>query len=171
MMIRTALGLLAGLVLAIAGVVLFVWLLWRLWSQIDKGEEPPVIEIKAEPPAIEAEVEEEIAEAEAEPEEEEGEEAPEEVTPAEPVEPDDLKRIEGIGPKIAGVLQDAGIATYAQLADTDVSDLEQILERSDPRLLRLARPDSWPEQAALAKTGEWEALEALQKGLKGGKRA
>lgn len=170
-MIRTTLGLLAGLVLAFAGVVLFVWLLWRLWSQSDKGEGPPAIEIKAEPAAVEAEVEEEVAEAEAEPEGVEAEEAPEEVAPAEPVEPDDLKRIEGIGPKIAGVLQDAGIATFAQLADTDVSDLKQILEKSDPRLLRLAKPDSWPEQAALANAGEWEALGAFQKGLKGGKKA
>jgi predicted flap endonuclease-1-like 5' DNA nuclease len=170
MMIRTTLGLLAGLVLAIAGVVLFIWILWRLWSQSDKGEELPAIEIKAEPLAVEADVEEEIGEAEPEPEEEEVEEVLEEMAPSEPVEPDDLKRIEGIGPKIAGVLQDAGIATYAQLADTDVSDLEQILEKADPRLLRLAKPESWPEQAALAKTGEWEALEALQKGLKGGKR-
>lgn len=169
-MIRTTLGLLVGLVLTVAGVALFVWFLWRLWSQGEEGEEPPAIEIKVEPPAVEADVEEEIAEAEAEPEEEIAEEVPEEPAPAAPVEPDDLKRVEGIGPKIEGVLQDAGIATYAQLADTDVSDLEQILEKSDPRLLRLAKPDSWPEQAALAKSGEWEALEALQKGLKGGRK-
>ena len=169
-MIRTTLGLLVGLVLTVAGVALFVWLLWRLWSQGDKGAESPAIEIKVEPPAVEAEGAEEIAEAEPGPEEETAEKVPEEAAPAAPVEPDDLKRIEGIGPKIAAVLQDAGIATYAQLADADVGDLKQILEKSDPRLLRLATPDSWPEQAALARTGEWEALEALQKELKGGRR-
>jgi hypothetical protein len=36
--------------------------------------------------------------------------------------------------------------------------------------LRLAHPATWPEQAALAATGEWEALEALQAKLKGGRR-
>jgi hypothetical protein len=38
-------------------------------------------------------------------------------------------------------------------------------------LLRLADPVAWREQAALAATGEWEALEALQGTLKGGRRA
>jgi hypothetical protein len=30
--------------------------------------------------------------------------------------------------------------------------------------------DTWPEQAKLAASGEWEALEKLQDELKGGKR-
>ena len=45
---------------------------------------------------------------------------------------------------------------------------EEILEAEDPRLLRLAKPDHWPEQAALAASGDWEAFEALQAELKGG---
>ena len=81
---------------------------------------------------------------------------------AKKVSAQDLTKIEGIGPKLASVLQEAGIVTYAQLAKADEGQLEQILEASDPRLLRLARPASWPEQAALAAAGEWEALEALQ---------
>jgi predicted flap endonuclease-1-like 5' DNA nuclease len=83
---------------------------------------------------------------------------------------DDLKRIEGIGPKISSVLQAAGMATFAQLADTDVDRLEQILAESDPNLLRLANPSTWPEQAKLAAEGQWEALEKLQDELKGGRR-
>jgi predicted flap endonuclease-1-like 5' DNA nuclease len=83
---------------------------------------------------------------------------------------DDLKRVEGIGPKISSVLQAAGIATFAQLADTDVDRLEQILAESDPNLLRLANPSTWPEQAKLAAEGQWEALEKLQDELKGGRR-
>ena len=109
-------------------------------------------------------------------EEEEGEIAPptakattERVPAEKPV--DDLKRIEGIGPKISGVLQAAGIATFAQLADTDVDRIGQILADSDPNLLRLANPATWPEQARLAAEGQWEALEELQGELKGGRRA
>ncbi len=83
-------------------------------------------------------------------------EAPEE--PAAPPTPDKLTRIEGIGPKISSVLQEAGITTFAQLADTTPEQIEQILEEADPRLRRLAKPATWPEQAALAASGEWEAL-------------
>jgi predicted flap endonuclease-1-like 5' DNA nuclease len=80
---------------------------------------------------------------------------------------DDLKRIEGIGPKISNVLQDAGITTYAQLAATDVHRLRQILDESG---IRLANPDTWPEQARLAAAGDWDALKRLQGQLKGGRR-
>jgi predicted flap endonuclease-1-like 5' DNA nuclease len=106
--------------------------------------------------------------AEDAPEAAETEEAAEPATD-QPDEPDDLKRIEGIGPKIASVLQAAGIATYARLADTEVERLEEILEADSPRLRRLAHPGTWPEQAALAAAGEWEALAALQGTLKRGR--
>lgn len=85
------------------------------------------------------------------------------------VSPDDLKKIEGIGPKIEGILHDAGIQTFAQLAAADVAHLEQIV-REDAGI-RIAFPDTWPEQARLAHEGRWEALEALQDELKGGRRA
>jgi NADH-quinone oxidoreductase subunit I len=91
--------------------------------------------------------------------------------PAAPSGPDDLKRIEGIGPKIASVLQVAGIQTFAQLADTEVDRIKQILEETDPKLLNLADPTSWPKQARLAANGKWEALERLQDRLKGGREA
>lgn len=82
--------------------------------------------------------------------------------------PDKLERIEGIGPKISKLLQDAGIATYGQLAATEVSRLEQILHDAN---LRLADPTTWPDQARLAAAGDWKALDALQEDLKGGRRA
>jgi NADH-quinone oxidoreductase subunit I len=85
--------------------------------------------------------------------------------------PDDLKRIEGIGPRISGVLAAAGIATFAQLADVEVDRIKQILEEADPNLLRLADPTTWPRQARLAATGKWEALERYQEKLKGGREA
>jgi large subunit ribosomal protein L17 len=69
------------------------------------------------------------------------------------------------------VLQAAGITTFAQLADAEVSRLQQILEEADPKLLRLADPTTWPKQARLAASGSWEALEKLQDRLKGGKES
>jgi hypothetical protein len=80
---------------------------------------------------------------------------------------DDLKVIEGIGPKISSVLQDAGISTYNKLANTSVSHLTEILGDAD---IRLGDPTTWPEQAKLAAAGEWDSLEALQDELKAGKR-
>ena len=84
--------------------------------------------------------------------------------------PDDLTRIEGIGPRIAGVLGDAGIRTFAQLSRTEIDWISSILEQADPRLLRLADPTTWPEQARLAAAGDTEALNRLQDELKGGRR-
>jgi predicted flap endonuclease-1-like 5' DNA nuclease len=96
---------------------------------------------------------------------------PEPTEPAPEVEPDDLKRIEGIGPKISSILQDAGISTYAQLASAEVTALEQILEKESPRLLRIANPTTWPEQAKLAEVGDWDALKAMQGSFRRGRRA
>ena len=81
--------------------------------------------------------------------------------------PDDLRRIEGVGPKIASALQSAGVATFAQLAATDVAWLREILRAEG---IRVANPATWPEQARLAAAGEWDALDALQAELKGGRR-
>jgi len=89
---------------------------------------------------------------------------------AQPAQEDDLKRIEGIGPKIAGVLKEAGIRTFGQLAAADAESIEDVLRTADPNLPRLADPASWPEQAGLAAEGRWEDLERLQADLKGGRR-
>jgi predicted flap endonuclease-1-like 5' DNA nuclease len=96
-------------------------------------------------------------------------------TPPEAVEemvssgqPDDLSRIEGIGPKVAQVLNESGILTFAQLAQTDVNRLQAILQEAGPRF-KLIAPESWPEQAGLAAKGEWDLLKKLQDELDGGK--
>ncbi len=94
--------------------------------------------------------------------------APVAAGPATPPKPDNLRRIEGIGPKISGILNDAGITTFAQLADTSVSQLQQIL--TDANLSRISKPDTWPEQAQLAAAGDWDGLDQLQDSLKGGRR-
>ena len=154
-----------GLAVACAGVVLFAWLLWWLWKRHEEEKEAPALEIEIKAPPLVSEAEAEAAEAAPALEKVEMVEAP-----LEPPAPDDLARIEGIGPKISGVLQAAGITTFAQLADTEVSRLEQILAEADPRLGKLANPTTWPEQAALAAGGQWDAMEALQKELKGGRK-
>jgi NADH-quinone oxidoreductase subunit I len=84
-----------------------------------------------------------------------------------PTGPDDLKVIEGIGPRIAALLQSAGITTFAQLAQTEVSHLEQLLVEANLR--RMADPTTWPEQARLAAAGDWETFKALTEQLKGGR--
>ena len=78
---------------------------------------------------------------------------------------DDLKRIEGIGPKTADALQAAGITTFAQLAAIEIEELKKILREGGVRAVRI---DTWSEQANLAADGKWDALSSLQKKLKGG---
>jgi len=85
-----------------------------------------------------------------------------------PLVPDDLKLIEGIGPKISGILAAAGITTFAQLGATDVSRLKEIIDQAG--LSALADPATWPQQAALAAAGKLDELKVLQGQLKGGRR-
>jgi small subunit ribosomal protein S2 len=153
------LALLAGIVFGLSGTLLFIWLLWLLWRRLEEEPTAPAIEIKPEPPPAVKLPDEGLA----------PEEVP--VEPPPPPKADDLKRIEGIGPKIASVLQGAGISTFAHLAETSVEQLRQILQDADPRLIRLADPTTWPEQAKLAAAGEWDAFGALLDELKGGRRA
>jgi len=59
---------------------------------------------------------------------------------------DNLKNIEGIGPKIAGLLNEAGITTFAQLSKTNIKDLKAILETAGPRY-KMHDPKTWRIQA------------------------
>ncbi len=89
--------------------------------------------------------------------------------PAASIAPEDLKVVEGIGPKIEQILHAAGILTLAMLAETEIDVLRQILAEAGPRF-RLADPSTWPQQARLAAVGDWDALQALQDTLSGGRR-
>ena len=82
---------------------------------------------------------------------------------------DDLKKIEGIGPKIAGLLNDAGIATFAELSKATDKKLADVLQSAGARF-RLAKPSTWKEQAKLAAAGKMEELSKLQDKLDGGVR-
>ena len=81
---------------------------------------------------------------------------------------DDLKAVEGIGPKIAGLLQDSGIKTWKQLANAPKATLKDVLTKAGPRF-KLADPGSWPKQAQLADEGKWDELQDYQDFLDGGK--
>ena len=81
---------------------------------------------------------------------------------------DDLKLIEGIGPKIAELLIKDGISTFAQLSKTKVEKIAEILKNAGARYA-LANPGTWPDQAKLAAAGKMDELKKLQDELKGGK--
>jgi predicted flap endonuclease-1-like 5' DNA nuclease len=74
------------------------------------------------------------------------EDVEEEVAVESAAAPDDLTRINGVGPKVASLLQESGIQTFAQLARTDVARLQAILDKAGSRY-RLIDPTDWPQQA------------------------
>ncbi len=80
---------------------------------------------------------------------------------------DNLTIISGIGPKVSFILRKAGITTFAKLAALNAKKIKKILEAENPQLLHLVDPTTWPGQAGLASTGEWEVLKSLQDSLKG----
>jgi predicted flap endonuclease-1-like 5' DNA nuclease len=82
---------------------------------------------------------------------------------------DDLKKIEGVGPKIEQLLQAAGIADFATLSQTSATRLKAVLEKAGNRY-KVHDPSSWPAQASLAAKGDDEALKTLQQKLKKGKK-
>jgi large subunit ribosomal protein L21 len=82
---------------------------------------------------------------------------------------DDLELIEGIGPKIAGLLKDAGINTFDALAKAPVTKVQEVLEAGGSKF-NLAKPETWAEQAALAAKGDWAAFDKLTEELVGGVR-
>ena len=83
---------------------------------------------------------------------------------------DKLTKIEGIGPKIAGLLNADGIVTFAELGKATQKTLKGILAAAGKRY-QMHDPTTWPQQAKLAAKGEWTKLTKLQDELKGGKMA
>ncbi len=81
---------------------------------------------------------------------------------------DDLTVVEGVGPKIAELLNAAGITTFAQLADADDAIVQQVLTDAGSRF-NVHDATTWNEQAALARDGKMDELKELQDRLKGGK--
>ncbi|PNU04309.1 helix-hairpin-helix domain-containing protein [Novosphingobium guangzhouense] len=72
---------------------------------------------------------------------------------------DDLRKIKGLGPKMATLLHSLGVTTYAQIAAWSEADLDEL----DGKLGAFAgrpRRDSWVEQARLLAGGDTGAYEA-----------
>jgi predicted flap endonuclease-1-like 5' DNA nuclease len=134
--------------------ILALILVWWLLSRSTKRSESEAEELSALITEEQAQIDEENVEEELE----------EEIIPT---EPDDLTRIEGIGPKISQLLGAAGISTFAQPADADADLIDSKLDEAG---ITFADPGTWPDQAKLASEGKWEELERLQDSLKGGRK-
>jgi predicted flap endonuclease-1-like 5' DNA nuclease len=85
---------------------------------------------------------------------------------AETAQPDDLLRIEGIGPKISTIVVAAGITSFVELETASVDQLRTILDEAG---IHTANPTTWPEQASLAAQGKWQELQELQDRIKNGR--
>jgi predicted flap endonuclease-1-like 5' DNA nuclease len=85
---------------------------------------------------------------------------PERAEPGSADDPDDdLRRIEGIGPKVAEALQAEGIRRYADLAECDDQRLRDLLRTAGLRFSPTLQ--SWPAQAKLLAAGDDEGFERL----------
>ena len=134
-----------------------------------------VEEVKEDVQAAIEKVEEKVVETA------EVEEVVEEITPPKTVEsnnvvasseqkanlPDDLKIIEGIGPKIEEILQNVGIKSWEQLSKTPPTQLKSILIAAGSRY-KSHNPGTWPKQAQMAAAGQWDELKVWQDELDGG---
>lgn len=81
---------------------------------------------------------------------------------------DNLRKVEGIGPKIEELLKAANIATFKDLSKAKINVLEKVLENAGPRF-RMHSPETWPLQAKLLADGKMDELAKLQDELKGGR--
>lgn len=81
---------------------------------------------------------------------------------------DNLKMIEGIGPKIEQLLKSIGINSFYDLSQTKVEEIADILKNAGSRY-QMHDPSTWPRQAELAVRGEWERLKEWQDELDKGR--
>lgn len=82
---------------------------------------------------------------------------------------DDLKTIEGIGPAIEKIMNDAGILSFDEMANYTEQELNDILAKAGSRF-RVHDPQTWPEQAKLLSEGKLEEFKAFTDKLIAGKR-
>ena len=83
---------------------------------------------------------------------------------------DDLTKIEGIGKKIAELLVAQHICSFADLANSKLRTLQNILNDAGSRY-KSYDPNTWVEQAKLAAEGKWDELKTLQLDRKNAKKA
>lgn len=91
-------------------------------------------------------------------------EAPKAAAPAADAKPDDLTKVEGIGPKIAETLNAAGVTSFAALAKKSPAEISEIIAEVRGKHVT----DTWPKQAEMAAAGQWDELKKWQDELDGG---
>jgi predicted nucleic acid-binding Zn-ribbon protein len=81
---------------------------------------------------------------------------------------DDLKVVEGIGPKIDELLVAGGITTWHQLSNTPVERIQSVLDAAGPSF-RVANPATWARQAGLLANARWAEFKMLTDELTAGR--
>ena len=84
------------------------------------------------------------------------------------IQKDDLKIVEGIGPKIEQLYRAAGVKTWLALSQTSKEKSLKILHEGGERFA-MHDPSTWAKQAELALQGKWQELKDWQDKLEGGK--
>jgi len=84
------------------------------------------------------------------------------------VKQDDLKIIEGIGPKIEELFHNAGIKTWKQLSELSQDQCRAILD-SGGEHYQIHDPGTWPKQSEMAYKNQWTELKNWQDQLNAGK--
>ncbi len=81
---------------------------------------------------------------------------------------DDLKLVEGIGPKIEELFHAAGYKTWASVAAAKPAALKEILVAGGERF-QMHDPATWPKQCQMMVDNKWYELKSYQEKLDGGK--
>jgi len=84
------------------------------------------------------------------------------------IKENDLKVVEGIGPKIEGLFNAAGINTWKELSEASTEKLQSILDAGGENY-SIHNPGTWAKQAMFAYQGKWKELKDWQDALDGGK--
>lgn len=84
------------------------------------------------------------------------------------IKENDLKVVEGIGPKIEALFNAAGITSWRELSETPTEKLQSILDAGGENFA-IHNPSTWAKQALLAYQGKWQELKDWQQNLLGGK--
>lgn len=84
------------------------------------------------------------------------------------IKENDLKIVEGIGPKIEALLNDSGIKTWHDLSQASTEKLQSILDNGGENYA-IHNPSTWAKQALLAYQGKWQELKDWQQNLLRGK--
>ncbi|NNF19975.1 MAG: hypothetical protein HKN61_09360 [Flavobacteriaceae bacterium] len=84
------------------------------------------------------------------------------------IKENDLKLVEGIGPKIEGLFHNFDIKTWKDLSEVTVERCYEVLSSGGDRY-KIHDPSSWPMQAKMAQQGDWRALHKWQVEHKHGK--